>query len=79
VVASRCGGLPEIVKNKVTGLLFSRGMSTELAECLAKLLNDPRRAKAMGRAGYERYKKYFTLKKHVEEIEKIYKGLLKAG
>jgi len=77
VVASKCGGLPEIVKHNTTGLLFSRGMSRELALCLEKLLLNPHKAKAMGRAGRMRYKKLFTLDAHVEAIKKMYVSIIK--
>ncbi len=76
VVASRTGGLPEIVKDGTTGLLFTRGMSTDLAAKLASLLKNPKRAKALGKAGYERYKKNFTMDIHVKEIKKVYQQLL---
>lgn len=38
VLASRCGGLPEVVLDERTGLLFEPGNVASLAACLARLL-----------------------------------------
>lgn len=40
VVASATGGVPEIIHDKETGLLFSPGNSEELARCIKKLASD---------------------------------------
>jgi starch synthase len=54
VVASRVGGIPEVVEDRVTGLLVPPDDPASLAEALNVLLRDPGRAKAMGVAGRER-------------------------
>jgi starch synthase len=54
VVASRVGGIPEVVEDGVTGLLVPAEDPALLAEALNVLLRDPGRAKAMGLAGRER-------------------------
>jgi alpha-maltose-1-phosphate synthase len=54
VVASRTGGIPEVVDDGVTGLLVPSGDPASLAEALNVLLRDPGRAEAMGLAGRER-------------------------
>jgi glycosyltransferase involved in cell wall biosynthesis len=48
VVASRAGGLPEIVAHNVTGLLVPPGDENALAGALAALLLDPDRMRQMG-------------------------------
>ena len=54
VVASRVGGIPEVVDGGVTGLLVPPDDPASLADALNMLLRDPGRADAMGRAGRER-------------------------
>ena len=54
VVASRVGGIPEVVEEGVTGLLVPPDDPSALAEALNALLRDPGRATAMGDAGRKR-------------------------
>jgi glycosyltransferase involved in cell wall biosynthesis len=53
VVASRCGGLGEIVRHGVTGWLVPAGDPAALAAALLRLLRDRELAEEMGRAGRE--------------------------
>jgi len=51
VIASRTGGIPEIVADGETGILCEPGNCDELAAAMTALMSDPARARAMGRAG----------------------------
>ncbi|MBI3118596.1 MAG: glycosyltransferase, partial [Candidatus Hydrogenedentes bacterium] len=53
-IVSDVGGLQDIVVHSETGLIFKRGESAQLADCVRQLLDDPKRAAAMGRAGRAR-------------------------
>jgi len=54
VVASRTGGIPEVVADGQTGLLVPPGETEPLAAALNALIRDPDRAAAMGQAGRKR-------------------------
>lgn len=60
VVASDEGGIPDEVKDGMTGLLSRKGDAADLARCLEALLTDPSARTRMGAAGRERYDSCFT-------------------
>ncbi len=51
VIASRVGGIPELIEDGKTGFLVESGDVNELAARLQSLLTDPQRARELGRAG----------------------------
>lgn len=75
VVASRVGGLEELVAEGVTGRLVPSGDPTALAEAMRAILSDPARARSMGAAGRERAEELFTAERMVEGILGVYAGL----
>ncbi len=54
VVASRVGGIPEVVDDGTTGLLVPPDDPRALADAINTVLTDPTRAAAMGQAGRDR-------------------------
>jgi glycosyltransferase involved in cell wall biosynthesis len=76
VVASRVGGIPDLIEQDVNGLLVRPGDVKELADALEKLLNDKRLARKMGREGRKRIKEQFSAHVMVQSIEKVYRELL---
>jgi glycosyltransferase involved in cell wall biosynthesis len=60
VVASRLGGLPEVIVDGVTGFLVAPGDRAELRERLSQLLGDPALAARMGRAARDLALERFT-------------------
>ena len=54
VIASRIGGLPELVEDGITGLLFEPGNSEELAEKMKLLWENQDLCRQMGQAGREK-------------------------
>ena len=74
VVASRVGGIPEVVVDGVTGLLFEVGDVSGLREALKRLLMDPALRREMGRAGRARFLDRFTLDRMAGAYRDIYRS-----
>lgn len=77
VVASRTGGLPEVVVHGETGLLVAPGDEAALAAALARILEDAALQEAMGAAGRRRARE-FSEARVVPRLEEIYERLLAA-
>jgi glycosyltransferase involved in cell wall biosynthesis len=76
VVATRAGGLPEVVEESVTGDLVLPGDPAALAESIVALMEDPARRTRYGRAGQARARERFPLEKMVRGWTRIYRDLL---
>jgi glycosyltransferase involved in cell wall biosynthesis len=74
VIASRVGGLPEVVEDGVTGVLVPPGDSVALADAISSLLQDPQRCQAMGAAGRRRAEEHFDLSRTAAAIADIVIG-----
>jgi glycosyltransferase involved in cell wall biosynthesis len=60
IVATRSGGIPEIVEHGKTGMLVARGDAKELAMAISQVVDNPGLARAMGEAGRQRVLERFT-------------------
>lgn len=69
VIASRVGGLAEIIDSGSTGLLFSPGDGQELAELLSWLKNNPKQARHIARNAKAKSVELFDMEKAVLQIE----------
>ncbi|HEX8074996.1 MAG TPA: glycosyltransferase [Thermoleophilaceae bacterium] len=76
VVATRVGGVPDLIDHGVHGLLVEPGDPDSLARALAELLRDPARARAMGERGRERRRSEFALDGTVRRLERLYEELV---
>jgi starch synthase len=79
VVASRVGGIPEVVADGETGLLVSTGENFEenLALALDSVLADPETAKRMGEAGRKRAVGEFGWDAVALRTARLYEEILK--
>jgi glycosyltransferase involved in cell wall biosynthesis len=69
VVATRAGGVLEIVDDGVTGILVPPRDSTAMARAMAALLSAPDTARAMGEAGLERARRLFDIATTTRQME----------
>jgi glycosyltransferase involved in cell wall biosynthesis len=78
VVASRIGGVEELVEDGKTGTLVEPGDSTGLSKAIICILTTPGLKKSMGAQGQARARKLYS-NANVKEIEKLYEKLLSKG
>lgn len=76
VVSTKVSGVPEMVEDGKNGLLVPVGDDAELAAAICRLLDDPGRARTMGREGRRIVEENFTIQKTVSDIEALYLRLL---
>lgn len=76
VVASRVGGIPEIVEDGKTGFLVNPEDVQGIAERVLFLFGNPALAESMGKAGRRVVEEHFDTRQMVERIEKLYEWLL---
>jgi len=72
VVATRTGGIPELVKDGVSGYLVNRGDIAAMSERVLELLNDRDLGSRMGQAGRETVNAKFDLQKNVAQLIESY-------
>jgi glycosyltransferase involved in cell wall biosynthesis len=76
VVVSRVGGLPELVEEHRTGLMFESGDADALAGHFQALLSDPDGAARMGRAGRDMVRARFDVSVMAGNYQQRYTELL---
>jgi glycosyltransferase involved in cell wall biosynthesis len=76
VVATRVGGLPELVDDERTGILVDFGDEAGLAQALGELIEDPVRARRLGEAGRQQVESRYSLRRMSDEYQRHYKELL---
>lgn len=75
VVATRVGGMKDVVVDGVTGVLVERHSPDGLAKAISGLLQDRDKARQMGDAGYERAMKEYSAQVYVRKVESMYESL----
>lgn len=74
-VASRTGGVPDIVEDGVTGILVPPGETTPLAEALRALLFDPELRMRFAAAARARMKERFAFDRMVTRYAELFRSL----
>jgi N-acetyl-alpha-D-glucosaminyl L-malate synthase BshA len=73
VIATRVGGLPEVVEDGGCGYLFEVGDADRMAEAAAKILSDEREQERLGRRGREIAVSQFAAEKIIPQYESVYR------
>lgn len=77
VVATRVGGIPELVEDGKTGFLVLPGDASAMAQRIQQLLLDPALRRSMGDAGRLRAQRDFSPQRVKEALESLYDELLR--
>ncbi len=77
VIASRVGGVPEIVTEGQTGILFDSGDEAALTGAMSRLLASPDDARRLGEAGREYVRSRFDLQVMAGTYNRHYRDLLR--
>ena len=77
VVASNVGGIPELVKDGVNGILVNSSNPKELATALTFLLDNPKVARNIGSRNREYVAKNFSWEKTAKMTSVLYERILK--
>ncbi len=72
IVATRAGGIPEIVEDGITGALVPPRDHAAMAHAIVALLGDDARRRQLGEAGLARVRARFTVERMVAETAAVY-------
>jgi glycosyltransferase involved in cell wall biosynthesis len=75
-VATRVGGVPDIVRDGIDGFLVDADDGDALATRLAELAADPELRARMGEAGHARVIERYAVARLVDDVDKLYRSLL---
>jgi glycosyltransferase involved in cell wall biosynthesis len=79
VVATRVGGIPDVLcenGGEQTGTLVDPGDSQALAQAISTMLNDPEKARLMGRNGRRRVERVYAWPTIAQQTAELYESLL---
>jgi glycosyltransferase involved in cell wall biosynthesis len=79
IVATRAGGIPEVVEDGVTGILVNPRDHAAMAQAIVRLLEDDMRRKQMGEAGFARVNERFTVERMVAATADVYARVAGTG
>lgn len=79
VVATRVGGIPEVIRDRETGLLVAPGSEEELVLAVEALLDSEDLRKNLGAAAREHVRQHFTEEKMIRETLAVYEKLIRAS
>jgi glycosyltransferase involved in cell wall biosynthesis len=77
VVATRVGGVPDVVSDGVDGFLVDVGDIDEMTKRLAQLASDPELRAAMGDAGRMRVIPRYRVERLIDDVDALYRELLR--
>ena len=76
VVASRVGGVPEIITDGIDGCLVRAMDAEDLAACCQRLIDSPDLARSMGDEARRRVERDFSAAGMADQVVALYRGLI---
>ena len=77
IIGSNLGGIPELVKNNETGLIYKYDNINELTDKMKELLENKSKAEELGNTAKKTAKENFSKEAYYNKIIKIYEGVMK--
>lgn len=74
VVATDAGGIPELIEDGVSGLLFPPGDHQAMARAIAKVLSDPAKAKIRASIALEKLRATFSTPVMLDRLASVYRS-----
>lgn len=74
VIATRVGGMPEVVIDETTGLLVPPRDPAAIAQAILRLVEDPALARRLGEAGSVRMRERHTIQRTVDDAIEVYRA-----
>jgi glycosyltransferase involved in cell wall biosynthesis len=75
-IATRVGGIPEVVDHGKTGWLAEVGDVDAMANCAIEILNDESRLRSMGKQCRKAAEEHFSAKSIIPQYEQFYRRVL---
>ncbi|WP_425806330.1 glycosyltransferase [Desulfitobacterium sp. Sab5] len=76
IIASRVGGLPEVVIDRETGIMVEKENVSELTQAMKYFMDHPEERVRMGQAGREFVLRNYAWKENVTQMENVYRRVL---
>jgi glycosyltransferase involved in cell wall biosynthesis len=76
VVATRVGGVPDVVRDGEDGFLVETGAVDDIAEALGRLAADPSLRRRLGEAGRARVLPRYSVDRLIDDVDRLYRSLL---
>ena len=72
IIATKVGGLPEIITNEKTGLLITPANPLSLAQAMEKMSQDHDLSEKFAESNYQNIKNNFNLQNTLDKTEELY-------
>ncbi len=79
VVLADAGALPELIEDRISGLLVPPGDANALADALIMLAQQPEGARSIGEAGRRHAENMFSILRYVQDMENLYSEVASGG
>jgi glycosyltransferase involved in cell wall biosynthesis len=79
VVATRVGGVPDVIRDGVDGFLVQPGGVADLAARLHELARDPELRRRLGEQGRARVLPRYSVERLLDDVDRLYRSLLEAA
>lgn len=79
VIATRGGGVPEIIEHGESGLMYKTADIEFLVQCIQTVLEDKRLWLKLSKNGQQRVREHFSIERAAARIELVYEQMIESG